>query len=193
MSRLAAQPSRLVWKVLAGAMFGFVLMATPALAATNGGFCPYVHMSQPFAAYNDFNSYALVPNGEFTNAAGGGWQLSGGAKIVPATLPNGVSGFALSLPARAKAISPAMCVDSRYAYVRTYVKAANSPGVSITGLVGGHSQSQTIAGTSSWTSPAAVNVLPNVTGAVQLQLVLESTGSSGSNLVYGIYVDPRMR
>ena len=192
-SHLAAQPSRLAWKVLAGAMFGFVMMVASASAASTGGLCPYAQQSQAFIAYGDSNYYTLVPNGNFANTAGGGWQLSGGAAIVAATLPNGTSGYALSLPHGARAISPAMCVDSTYALARTYLKSTNSSGLGITGLAAGHKQSQTIKGTSSWTSPSAVNVLPSVSGATQLQLVLESSGSSGSNLVYGLYIDPRMR
>jgi hypothetical protein len=192
-SRLVEGSSTAVWKVLAGVMFGFAFMASPAVAA---GSCPAVPLSQPFSAYGDLNYYTLVPNGTFNNTSGGGWQMSGGAKIVATTLPNGASGYALSLPHGAKAISPAMCVDASYAFARTWVKALNnSPGLGITGLAGGHQQSQTIKGSSNgaWTLPPAVNVLPNVTGAVQLQLVLESMGSSGSNLVYDLYVDPRMR
>jgi hypothetical protein len=191
-SRLAGQPSRLAWKVLAGAMFGFVLMVATA-SANNGALCPAVAWSQPFIAYGDSNYYTLVPNGNFTETAGGGWQLSGGASIVAATLPNGTSGYALSLPAGSKAVSPSMCVDSTYADARTFLKSTDSHGLIIAGLAGGRRQSQTIKGTSNWTSPAAANVLPSVSGAVQLQLVLESSGTSGSNLVYGLYVDPRMR
>src|SRR5690242_11511361 len=59
--------------------------------------CPGQTFSQPFAALGDYNSYTLVPGSEFNNPPEG-WELSGGARVVPATLPNGSSGSALELP-----------------------------------------------------------------------------------------------
>ena len=177
---------------------GFALLATPALAGSSPSaalYCPSVETSQPFLAFGDPNFYALVPNGNFSETSGGGWQLSGGAQIVKTTLPNGQTGNALSLPHGAKAVSPLMCVDASYLGVRTWVKAIKAPGVGVTAVVAGHRQSQTINGPNGiWTSPQAVNVLPGgINGLAQLHLELQSMGSGGSVLVYDLYVDPRHR
>jgi hypothetical protein len=181
------------WIGLVAVVAGLAATPTSGQASASTTTCPAVPESQPFLGLGDSNWYALVPNGDFSNNAGGGWQLSGGAQIVPAVLPTGASGNVLSLPRGAKAISPPMCVDMTYANVRAWVKA--NPGISVTGLVAGHSQSQTLNGRSSaWTAPPAVNVLPGgLTGVVQLQLVFQFTGSTGSGLVYDIFVDPRMK
>lgn len=149
-------------------------------------------LSQPFLHWGDTSWYALVPDGNFSVTSGGGWQLTGGAQIASAVLPDGTAGHALSLPHGATAVSPSMCVDAAYLNVRAWVKA--NPGISVTAIVAGHKQSQTLNGHNGvWTLPPAINVLPGgLRGAVQLQLVFQFTGSNGVGLVYGAYVDPRM-
>jgi hypothetical protein len=200
MFRIPARPGRVLGSMFAAAALGFALLATPALAESSKGpsqFCAPAEFSQPFLSFGDQGSYTLVPDGNFSEASGRGWQLSGGAQIVTATLPNGTAGRVLSLPGGAQAVSPPMCVDALYVNVRAWVQSLNqSPGVNVTAIVPGPRQSQSLSGNSNggWTLPPIVNVLPGIIPlATQAQFVVQGKGSSGASLVYDIYVDPRMR
>ena len=67
------------------------------------------------SAFGDLRSYFAAPGGDFENGAAG-WQLTGGAAIVPGSSSLGVLGgsSSLQLAAGSSAISPAFCVDERY-------------------------------------------------------------------------------
>src|ERR1700730_8124591 len=65
------------------------LSATSAFAfAVTPEACEAQEVSQPFAALHHLNSYKLAPGGEF-NSAAEGWQLSGGARVIATTRPDG--------------------------------------------------------------------------------------------------------
>jgi hypothetical protein len=145
--------------------------------------------------------YALVPGQSVDSFAGGGWTLTGGAKILSTTLDGGKTGYALDLPSGARAVSPAMCVDSNWPTARTMMRnVAGSAGVSVSVAYlndGPFSKPLTIAtvtasGTT-WAAPAAMNIHSKIlTGPQQAQFTLTGTGSGSEYQLYNFYVDPRM-
>jgi len=113
------------------------LSATPAVAATPTmptpvaplETCTEPALSQPFAAYEDFDFYTLAPGGDF-DSADNGWELTRGASILPATQPDGTTGGVLDLPSTAQAVSPPLCITSDYPTARLWVRnLAGSEGV----------------------------------------------------------------
>jgi hypothetical protein len=64
---------------------------------------------QPFAAWNDFSTYTLAPNGNLENGSSG-WSLSGGASLVASNNPYRSGTYSLSLPSGASASLPGVCV-----------------------------------------------------------------------------------
>src|ERR1035438_2145816 len=100
------------------------LGAAPAQAATtpvDTSMCTPPVFAQPFLSWQDTNSYTLVSGQQADNFSGAGWVLSGGAKIVTATLADGTTGSVLDMPAGAQAVSPTICVESDYPDARMMV------------------------------------------------------------------------
>ena len=100
--------------------------AAPASAATTNpldtSMCSNPTLSQPFLSVGDHNWYTLMPGESADSFAGGGWTLSGGAKIVTTKLADGTTGSVLDLPSGLKAVSPVICVTSAYPTARTTVR-----------------------------------------------------------------------
>ena len=115
----------------APAMAGTMLASTVFAGQPTVSECAAPAMSQAFVAYGDQRSYVLAPNGNFANASGGGWQFSGGAKIVSVTRPVAGTGGVLDLPAGATALSPLMCVDLDYPTARAWTAGTGSLDVSV--------------------------------------------------------------
>ena len=89
--------------------------------------CSSPLIQNPFARFGDRRNYVMAPDGSFEGAVLSGWQLSGGAKRVteadPVDLGANDGAGMLSLPAKASAISPTMCVDFHYPTFRLLSKA----------------------------------------------------------------------
>ena len=76
--------------------------------------CSAPLIETPFTRFGDSRNYVMAPNGSFEHTALSGWQLSAAGRRVTEFDPvdlgaNDGSGM-LSLPAKATAISPTMCV-----------------------------------------------------------------------------------
>jgi hypothetical protein len=80
--------------------------------------------SQPFLSLKDDRDYVLAPGGDFSDPAGAGWQLSGGARIVD----DGGAGGRLYMPSRSVAVSPVMCVDMSYPTARMWAQTLSGDG-----------------------------------------------------------------
>ena len=85
--------------------------ATSAVNAATAT-CTAPALAQPFSSASDTNWYAPLPGESWNSFPATGWTLSGGAKVVSATLADGTSGTTLDLPAGAQAVSPGMCVTN---------------------------------------------------------------------------------
>ena len=82
---------------------------------------------KPFGRFGDYRDYVMAPDGSFEDPVLSGWQLSAWARRVTETDPvdlgaNDGTGM-LSMAARARAISPTMCVDLNYPIFRLLTKA----------------------------------------------------------------------
>ena len=71
--------------------------------------CPDPLIEQPFTAFGDSRDYVLAPGGAFSDNAGGGWNLRGGARVDDGEL---------NLREDSSARSPSMCVDLDYPEAR---------------------------------------------------------------------------
>ena len=187
------------------------LSATPApsLAATTTSACAAPTLSQPFLAWGDSNQYALVGGQAADSFTGAGWTLTGGAKIITATLSDGVTGSVLDLPAGSQAVSPTTCVTVQDPDARAMI--ANLSGsnggklnfsVSYAGTSTANAAQQT--GTFKTTGASGVKAgwLLSQPAALQpgaasgwqlLQITLAPSGPKKSEFqLYNLYIDPRM-
>ncbi|MCC6831945.1 MAG: hypothetical protein IT200_11420 [Thermoleophilia bacterium] len=123
-----ARPRRLA---LAAAFAGVAVAVPSAQAAPLLGICPGQQFSQPFAALGDTAPYTLVPGGDFESGAIG-WRGTGAAVTADAghTLGMAADGYALSLPAGASVVSPAVCVTADYPYMRFVARSASASAAS---------------------------------------------------------------
>jgi hypothetical protein len=113
-----------------GLVAGLVLAMFTAASARAAGLiyvdpCDRAALSQPFAPWGDFNSYRLVPGGDFEGSLAG-WTLTGGAKTVAGSEPFRATGavgkWSMYLPAGASVQSPYTCVDFAYPTFRLFAR-----------------------------------------------------------------------
>lgn len=181
--------------------------ATPALAGTtyaaaDTSSCSTQPFSQPFQSFRDSNWYTLAPGQTSSGFDGGGWTLSGGARITPTQLQDGRSGSVLDLPSGSKATSPAICVTSDYPTARTRVRnVVGSEGVGFYVSYAGTRTWDAPQDTGSvhgdrniWTLSNRINVQPGRTPGWQLvRFILVAKGTRSDFHLYDFYVDPRMK
>jgi hypothetical protein len=96
--------------------------ATAITTAASNTECAAPELLQPFASWRDNRHYVLVPNGDFNDQTGGGWQLAGGARILNDVQADGTTDSVLDLPTGAVAISPTLCVDLDYPTARAMIR-----------------------------------------------------------------------
>jgi hypothetical protein len=165
--------------------------------------CPGQTFSQPFEALKDSNYYTLVEGSEF-NSPEEGWELTGGAQVVPATHPDGTSGSALELPSGSEAVSPPVCVTLLYPTARMWTQTVQGGGaVAVSVAYAGTKTEEAPKGVgqvqgqpNSWTLSKAFNVQPQIAGKAeetrQVRFHFAAGGKNNDYEVYGLYVDPRM-
>ena len=177
------------------------LGAASAQASVNTSQCSTSEASQPFLYANDSNYYVPAPGQSLESFSGEGWQLSGGAQIVPTTLSDGGTGQALNLPSGSKAVSPVMCVTSEDPTARAIVRnVKGAEGVFFyveyegTNTWGNPKNTGQIHGQhEEWTLVTPVNMQPeNTTGLQPMRITLVPGGNTSDFQVYGLYIDPRM-
>jgi hypothetical protein len=190
------------------------LGAAPAAAATAGASSPSTSscteptLTQPFLAWGDGNWYALAPGETADHFTGAGWTLTGGAKVVTATLEDGTTGSVLDLPRGSAAVSPTICLTSDYPTARAMIRnvsGSNGGSVGFSVSYAGTStatapiQTGTFKTTGSagvagaWALSAPANLDPSTTPGWQLmRITLTATGPKDFQ-VYNLYNDPMMR
>ncbi len=190
------------------AVWAAVLVVAPAgasaatrIATTS---CSAPTLTEPFASFGETSQYALAPGEANDNFSGSGWTLSGGAKIVTATLYNGAKGDVLQLPSGAKAVSPTMCVTNAYSSARAMIKdVAGSTGVAVSTKYSANangsgndsvSTGAFTASGSAWSasSPLSITPLPG-SGWQYATFRLTAVGTGSEYQIYNLYVDPKMR
>ena len=180
------------------------LAASPALAATapvDTSSCTQPQLSQPFLSAGDTNWYTLAPGQAADNFGGGGWTLTGGAKITSEKLADAHTGSVLDLPSGSEAISPVMCVASTYPTARMMVRdAIGNEGVSFQVSYAGTKTWDNARNTghvhgnhTDWTLSNPVNIHPgNLPGWQLVRFTFIPGGHASDFKIYDFYVDPRM-
>jgi Neuraminidase (sialidase) len=175
--------------------------AIPAQAAVDTSSCETPEFAQPFRYVNDSNWYTLLPGENPGQFEGTGWQLSGGAKVVTTTLPDGSTSQVLDLPSGSQAVSPIICVTSEYPTARGVVRnVKGSEGIFYyveyegTNTWGHPKNTGQVHGSgSSWTAVTPVNMQPfNTAGWQPMRITLKPGGKTSDFQIYDLYVDPRM-
>jgi hypothetical protein len=189
--------------------------ATTTAATTGAGAtpvdtssCTEPALTQPFRAWGDSNWYALAPGQTADDFTGAGWTLTGGAKIVTATLKDGTTGSVLDLHRGSEAVSPTICLTSDYPTARAMIRNVSgsnggSVGFSVsyagTGTATAPVQTGTFKTTGSagvagdWAPSDPANLDPSTTPDWQLmRITLTATGPKEFQ-VYNLYNDPMMR
>jgi hypothetical protein len=165
----------------------------------------YPPLTQPFLSSGDANWYMLAPGQTIDSFNGTGWSLSGGAKVMSATVASGRTGSVLDLPSGARAVSPPICVDNGFQTARMMVRSvkgagsvhvsATYEGISLLGLqVSFPRDSGSVRGGSAWTASSPVNVMPDSRSGWQVvRFTFIGEGSGTESQIYNYYVDPRMK
>jgi hypothetical protein len=179
--------------------------ATALTTAASNAECTAPNLLQPFTSWKDSRHYVLVPNGDFNDETGGGWQLAGGARILNDAQADGTVGSVLDLPTGAVAISPTMCVDLDYPTARARIRKVVGDGdvaVSVMYDAGKTAQVPRSIGHAhgakegAWGLSGDLKIQPQLAGKKagwrRVAFVLTAGGKSSDFRVDDFYVDPRM-
>ena len=187
--------------VLAALMTAGTAQATTTYPTT----CTEPVLYQPFLPFLDGNWYSLTPGESYDEFDAGSWTLSGGATTVSTTLQDGTTGLVLSMPKGAKAVSPPLCVNNTYPYMRMLEKAANAGSLTFsiaymtsTGKYGSARTIGTVTPSSSgaWALSSQVKLASGpYTGWNYGILTITGGGSKSTSTssLYNLYLDPRMK
>jgi hypothetical protein len=176
-------------------------VVTPAAVAPLSS-CAQPTLTQPFTAFKDSHLYTPAPGGSFDSGSSAGWELSGGASVVPTAQPNGTIGGVLDLPSRSQATSPVLCITSDYPTSRLWVRnLAGSEGVFfyVSYLKNGvwtapKNTGQFHGDQKAWTLSNPMNVQPSgVAGWQQVRFTFVAGGTNSHFQADDFWVDPRAR
>jgi hypothetical protein len=186
--------------------------AAPASASLLGGVLPGLvspsdtpttcdtSTSQPFARWGDTRNYVLVPGGSFETGAKG-WQMSGGAKVVPGNetfyVRSASDRYSLYLPAGSSATTPPMCFGMGDWNVRFFSVGSGTVRVkivvkSLLGVVSVLDGGSATSGSAWRPSPQVGLLLTNVTGLLatdSISLRFAPANSTGLR-IDDVYLDP---
>jgi hypothetical protein len=175
--------------------------SAPAHAATlDTSMCTDATLAQSFLPFGDKNYYAPMPGETASSFDGSGWTLSGGAKKITTTLPDGTTSTVLDLPSGSKAVSPEVCVTSAYPTARGWVRnVKGSEGVAFYVSYAGTSTWSTPKNTgqihgpgTSWGLVTPVNLQPyNTAGWQPMKVTLVPGGTTSDFQVSDLELDPR--
>jgi hypothetical protein len=179
--------------------------AVPAQAAATSvdtSMCSNPMLTQPFQSIKDSNWYTLMPGETPGSFDGSGWTLSGGAKVLTTTLPDGSTGSVLDLPSGSQAVSPTVCVTSDYPTARAMVQdVRGAEGVFFYVSYEGTNTWNTPKNTgqvhgsgTAWTAVTPVNLQPfNTAGWQPVRITLIPGGKTSDFRLYNLYLDPHAR
>jgi hypothetical protein len=178
--------------------------ATAVTTAASNAECVAPTLFQPFTAFKDNRQYVLAPGGDFSDPAGAGWQLGGGAAIVDDTNPDGTVDGVLEMPSGAVVVSPTMCVDLDYPTARAWIRTVAGDGdvrVSVMYDAGKTARQPKEVGhahgnKSGWALSPDLKIQPQLGGKQagwrRVAFVLTAGGRASTFRVDDFYVDPRM-
>ena len=190
-----------VCAVTAAFVGGAPLTASAAASGTPNTTCNAPLLTKAYHEFLDENWYAPLPGVSWDSFSSPGWTLSGGAKLISATLADRTHGTVLDLPSGASAVSPQMCVSNSYPTFRgEIVDVKGNTGVAASvaylGTKGwGPAQSfGTLKGSATaWTIPGALSIKPSTVSGWQYgRFTFVAGGSSSEYELSNLYADPRM-
>jgi hypothetical protein len=100
------------------------LITAPDIPPRND--CSMPALTQALLDHGDAESYFLAPGGSFE--ADGGWYLGGGARLTEAPDEHGHESGVLELPSDGQAVSPVICVTSRFPLARVFARSGRGGG-----------------------------------------------------------------
>jgi hypothetical protein len=176
-----------------------LILSAPASPAALAG-CSGQQLAQPFRPWLDLDNYTLAGDGGF-EAGATGWKLSGGASVVTGNEPWHVHAAAdsrsLSLPAGAKAVSPATCIGLLHPTARLFARGSGGTlmvdttitvlGLSVVLPVGAVVPGQSFAPT--LPLPLLANLTSPLSGSTGTA-TLTFTALGGPVAIDDVYVDP---
>jgi hypothetical protein len=211
MTRVSSNAPRRLSRLLpvAGALSGLALAAAPAAsseaAVLDTSACNDAPLSQPFAAWGDLDSYALVPGGDFEGSLSG-WTLSGGAGTLTGSEPYAATGtlgnYSMDLPAGASVTSPPVCVDAAYPYFRFFAinDSANAKVIADVLFAGPKGNLVDlpvgkVTGDNTWQPSDAMHtagLIASVLAGGATNIQLRFTALAGESQIDDVYLDPRL-
>jgi hypothetical protein len=191
----------------AGTSAALFAIASPAALASKSlpealkadlAVCPGQTFAQTFAELGDLSYYTQVPSPTAESAEG--WELSGGAAVVPATLGDGSEGSVIDLPAGAVAVSPPTCVTLQYPTARVFTNSvAGIAALQVTVVyASSHKNVAKVGGSpeAGWTLSEPFEVKPQLGGRLEetreVRFVFTANGKHSDTQLDGLFVDPRM-
>ena len=186
------------------ALASVALSAAPAAAETGPvpDGCPDVPTVQPFAPWQDFADYLLVPDGDI-EAGGSSWLLEDGASAVEGNEPFAVGVASdhqsLRLPAGASATTAPMCIGVEHRTMRFFGTSTRSGALTVEALYTKRDGEQksitlgTMRGGDAWAPsdvlPMRVNDLAGEDNAMSVSLRFTPRGDATWQ-IDDVYVDP---
>jgi hypothetical protein len=187
--------------VVLGFVGGTIAMALGAAPASAGlGLACPSPTTTPFAGWRDYANYAFAPDGGF-ESGGSGWALSGGARAVSGNESFYVHASSdrssLSLPERASATSPPMCISLLSSKMRFLVRGEQGSSVKVQILYRGVLSSVlgildggTISADGSWKPSPQIGMLGGVLPLLTAGVSFRFTAVNGSATIDDVYLDP---
>jgi hypothetical protein len=176
-----------------------------AVTSTYATSCTEPVLYQPFLPFLDGNWYSLTPGEAYDEFDAGGWTLSNGAATVSTALQDGTTGLTLSLPKGSKAVSPPLCVNNTYPYMRMMEKSPNGGSltfaISYLANTGTYGAAKTIgsitpASTGAWALSSQVRIPTGPYSGWNYAVLTITAGgrvSTSTSSLYNLYLDPRMK
>ena len=168
--------------------------------------CPVVPTIQPFSPWQDLGEYFLAPDGGLENG-GDGWDLRGGASVVPGNEPYRVAGagdeMSLSLPADGSATTAPVCIGVEHRTMRFFARATGAGVLQVDAVYAHRTPRErsvrlaAISADSSWSPtpivPMLVNeIAPDYANALPVSLRFTVRGG-GDWQIDDVFVDPYRR
>jgi hypothetical protein len=188
--------------VCAASAAAAVLTPVASASVYDPSTCANPQLSQNFLSWKDQNWYTPIPGQSNAGFDGTGWTLTGGARLVTSTLPDGATRQVLDLPSGSKAVSPVSCITSDYPTFRTFVRdVVGSEGVFFYVSYAGASSWSNLKNTgqfhgngTAWSLSGSVNLQPTKTSGWQpVQITFIPGGKTSDFQVYDAELDPRMK
>jgi hypothetical protein len=191
------------WALALGVVIALLAAGSAQATTATTTSCTQPVMYQPFLPFNDGNWYSLLPGESYDNFPATGWTLSNGATLTTTTLQDGSVGSVLNLKTGAKAVSPAVCVNNTYPYMRAMLHSvyAGSVNTSIaflttTGWRSPQSVGSVTTSAAGWVLTGDINLASGpYTGWSYAQITFLGGGSKvgADSQLYNVFYDPRMK